>query len=148
MELPSSPNKHMKRPYSWRMGKRAFFLMKGEHLELPTHVPLFSWYFFQAIRHVQTMYEEAYNDYLRDKEKGNGTLITFHSTVSDFFLQISSSKDYWVTDLMDVSLSKLRETVKDREAWHAAVHGVTNSWTWLSDWTATNIMHKLGSLIT
>ena len=30
------------------------------------------------------MYEEAYNDYLRDKEKGNGTLITFHSTVSDF----------------------------------------------------------------
>ncbi|KAB0360161.1 hypothetical protein FD754_004317 [Muntiacus muntjak] len=33
-----------------------------------------------AIRHVQTMYEEAYNDYLRDKEKGNGTLITFHST--------------------------------------------------------------------
>ncbi|XP_073665351.1 tetraspanin-2 isoform X4 [Tursiops truncatus] len=33
-----------------------------------------------AIRHVQTMYEEAYNDYLRDREKGNGTLITFHST--------------------------------------------------------------------
>ncbi|XP_019517019.1 PREDICTED: tetraspanin-2 isoform X2 [Hipposideros armiger] len=33
-----------------------------------------------AIRHVQTMYEEAYNDYLKDKEKGNGTLITFHST--------------------------------------------------------------------
>ncbi|XP_022260584.2 tetraspanin-2 isoform X4 [Canis lupus baileyi] len=33
-----------------------------------------------AIRHVQTMYEEAYNDYLKDKERGNGTLITFHST--------------------------------------------------------------------
>ncbi|XP_064344939.1 tetraspanin-2 isoform X4 [Camelus dromedarius] len=33
-----------------------------------------------AVRHVQTMYEEAYNDYLRDREKGNGTLITFHST--------------------------------------------------------------------
>ncbi|XP_035584167.1 tetraspanin-2-like [Zalophus californianus] len=33
-----------------------------------------------AIRHVQTMYEEAYNDYLRDRERGNGTLITFHST--------------------------------------------------------------------
>ncbi|XP_030182643.1 tetraspanin-2 isoform X3 [Lynx canadensis] len=33
-----------------------------------------------AIRHVQTMYEEAYNDYLKDREKGNGTLITFHST--------------------------------------------------------------------
>ncbi|XP_037682219.1 tetraspanin-2 isoform X1 [Choloepus didactylus] len=33
-----------------------------------------------AIRHVQTIYEEAYNDYLKDRGKGNGTLITFHST--------------------------------------------------------------------
>ena len=34
-----------------------------------------------------------------------------------------------VTDLMDMSLSTLRELVMDREAWHAAVHGVTRSWT-------------------
>ena len=34
-----------------------------------------------------------------------------------------------ITNLTDMSLSKLRETVKDREAWHAAVHGVTKSWT-------------------
>ena len=34
-----------------------------------------------------------------------------------------------ITDLMDMSLSKLWEIVKDREAWHTAVHGVTVSWT-------------------
>ena len=40
-----------------------------------------------------------------------------------------------ITDSMDMGLSRLQETVKDREAWRVAVHGVTKSWTWLSDWT-------------
>ena len=43
-----------------------------------------------------------------------------------------------IIESMNMSLSKLRELVIDREAWHAAVHEVTKSWTWLSDWTELN----------
>ena len=48
-----------------------------------------------------------------------------------------------ITDSVDMSLSKPREILKDREAWHAAVHGVTKSWTRLSQRTTTSCIKPL-----
>ena len=53
-----------------------------------------------------------------------------------------------ITDSMDMSLIKLQEMVKDRKAWHAAVHGVSKSQIWLSDWTTTiYLKYKLNPFI-
>ena len=47
-----------------------------------------------------------------------------------------------ITDVTDMNLSRLRELVMDREAWHAAVHGVAKSRTRLSNWTEFKIRHR------
>ena len=49
-----------------------------------------------------------------------------------------------INDSMDMNLSKLQEIPKDREAWHAAVHGVTNSWTQLRDGRITMFQRVIG----
>ena len=52
-----------------------------------------------------------------------------------------------VTDLMDMSLSKLWELVMDREAWHTAVRGVAKIRTWLSDWTELKVRDRIHGLL-
>ena len=47
-----------------------------------------------------------------------------------------------ITESMDMSLSKLQEMVKEKEAWHAVIHGVAKSWTWLSAWTTIITVKK------
>ena len=48
-----------------------------------------------------------------------------------------------ITDSMDMGLCELRELVMDREAWHAAINGVSKSWTRLSNWTELNWISKI-----
>ena len=65
-------------------------------------------------------------------------LISFRTDWVDFLAvqgTLKSLLQHHSLNASYMSLSKLQETVKDREAWHAAVHGVAKSCTWLSDWT-------------
>ena len=48
-----------------------------------------------------------------------------------------------ITDAMDMKLDKYLEMARDREAWHAAIHGVTKSWPWLGGWTTTTHCYAL-----
>ena len=53
-----------------------------------------------------------------------------------------------ITDSVDMNLGKLREIVKDREAWHAEVHGVVKRWTLLGNWATVTDEDRCKSLLT
>ena len=73
-------------------------------------------------------------------------LVISLSNPGSFYWKMTFETKIWVlnvvkhlyTDLMDMGLGRLRELVMDREAWHAAIHGVAKNWTRLSDWTELN----------
>ena len=65
--------------------------------------------------------------------------LNFNQSSSHYLLFLSFMKKMrWLDDWMDMSSSKRWELMMHREAWRAALHGVTKSWTWLRDWTELN----------
>ena len=52
-----------------------------------------------------------------------------------------------ITDSVNMSFSKFREIVEDRESWYTAVHGVPKSWPWLSDWITVSLNTTLSKLV-
>ena len=71
-----------------------------------------------------------------------GRTDSFEKTLMLGRLKAGEGDNRWLdgtTDSIDMSLSKLQELVTDREAWHAAIHGVTKNWTQLSNWTEESL---------
>ena len=71
----------------------------------------------------------------------------FNHIFFNFYFILEYSWYSWYQQLIDMSLRKLQEMVKDREAWCAVVHGVAESQTWLSNWTRATIIDLQSVLV-
>ena len=105
----------------------------GDHCSLPKSSQVLKWWFFFFFHWVGLKGKLQYCGHLM--QRANSLEKTLMLGKIEGKRRREQQRMRWlddITDSIDMSLSKLREMVKDREAWHAAVHVITKSWTQLS----------------
>ena len=94
------------------------------------------------------MKNSTVNNWVRETECSRGLVgIQTGTFLEGNYLYKSFNKIYTIIESMGMSLNKLPDTMKDKEAWCAAVHGITNSWTRLSSWTTRISASRLVRLV-